>query len=55
VVLLGLAVLLAGIDQGLATLRLPRGAPSPLRLRVVAISVVVTLVAATWAVQRSPW
>jgi hypothetical protein len=55
VVLLGLAVLLAGIDQGLASLRLPRSAPSPLRLRIVAISVVVTLVATTWAIQRSPW
>jgi hypothetical protein len=32
----------------------PRG-PSPLRLRIVGVSAVVALVAARWAVERSPW
>lgn len=55
VVLLALAALLAAVDAALALLRLPRGAASPFRLRVVGISMAVALVAVRWAVQRSPW
>jgi uncharacterized membrane protein len=55
VVLLGAAVLLTGLDRLLTALREPLSAPSAYRLRVVAVSGVVMLVAAGWAVQRSPW
>src|SRR6266540_1622835 len=47
------AVALALIDRLIAAMRLRAG--SPLRLRVVAVSALVALVAARWAVQRSPW
>ena len=53
VVLAAIAVALAGVDAVLR--RLPLGALRPLRLRVVALSVVVGVVAATWAVERRPW
>jgi hypothetical protein len=36
-------------------LRLPARAPSPLRLRVVAVSSLVAVVAAHWAIERAPW
>ncbi len=49
------AILLGGVDRLIESLRLPRGAPAPLRVRVVAVSTVVALVAAHWAVQREPW
>jgi len=53
-VVLALAtVALALIDRLIAAMRLRAG--SPLRLRVVAVSALVALVAARWAVQRSPW
>ena len=55
VVLLGAAVLLTGVDRALAALRLPRRAPAPLRIRVIAISLLVTIVAAKWAIERRPW
>ena len=45
---------LGGVDRLLTGLRLPLASPSPLRLRVVAISALVTAVAASWAVERSP-
>jgi hypothetical protein len=48
-------VALALIDAALGALRLPRGAPTPLRLRVVAVSTLVAVVAARWAVMRAPW
>ena len=53
VVLAAIAVALAGVDAMLR--RLPLRALRPLRLRVVALSVVVGVVAATWAVERRPW
>jgi hypothetical protein len=46
---------LAAADRGLAALRLPARAPSPLRLRVVAVSLAVGAVAFAWAVERAPW
>ncbi len=57
---LGQLVVLALAALGLALLDrligglLPR-AGSPLRLRVVGVSAVVALVAARWAVERTPW
>ncbi len=47
-------LVLWGVDRMLASARLPIPSPSPLRLRVIAISALVTAVAASWAVQRSP-
>jgi HupE / UreJ protein len=55
VVLLLAAVALTALDRGIAALRLPRHAPSPLRLRAVGVSAVVALIAARWAIERSPW
>jgi hypothetical protein len=55
-VVLGLAaVALAGLDRALARLRTPETAPSVLRLRVVAVSAVVVVVAAEMAASRAPW
>jgi HupE/UreJ protein len=51
--LAGLA--LGGLDRLLATSRLPGAAPSPYRLRVLAVSVVVVVVAAQMAAARRPW
>ena len=50
-VLVAATVLFAGLDRLLDGLR----APSPFRLRVVAVSSVIAVVAAGWAVERSPW
>ncbi|MET0400720.1 MAG: HupE/UreJ family protein [Longimicrobiaceae bacterium] len=50
-VLAAATVLFAGLDRLLGGLR----APSPFRLRVVAVSAVIAVVAAGWAVERSPW
>jgi len=53
---LGLAALaLAGLDQAIALLRAPEATPSVLRLRVVAVSAVVVVVAAEMAASRTPW
>lgn len=49
------AVVLAVLDRVIARLRLPAAFPSPYRLRVVAVSLVVSVVAIGWAVERSPW
>jgi hypothetical protein len=46
---------LALVDRVLAWTPLPARAPSPLRLRVVAVSGVIVLVATRWAAERSPW
>ncbi len=50
---------LAAFDRLLARLPLPAGASGggwgPFRLRVVTVSAAVTLVAARWAIVRSPW
>jgi hypothetical protein len=55
-VVLGLAALvLAGLDWTLARLRAPEATPSLHRLRVVAISAMVVVVAAGMAASRTPW
>ena len=55
-VVLGLAALaLAGLDRAIALLRAPEATPSVLRLRVVAVSAVVVVVAAEMAASRTPW
>jgi hypothetical protein len=54
-VLLLAAVAFTAVDAALRRTRLPAGAPPPLRLRTVAVSSVVAIVAARWAVERSPW
>ncbi|MGH7539060.1 MAG: HupE/UreJ family protein [Gemmatimonadales bacterium] len=55
VVLLAAAAALGALDRVLERLpwRLPR--PRALRLRVVGVSVVVIVIAAQWATQRTPW
>lgn len=55
VVLLIAGVVLAGLDWVLTRFRLPAALPSPYRLRVVAVSLLVAVVATGWAVERSPW
>jgi len=54
VVLTGAGLVLWGIDAVLGRVRLANPRYSALRLRVVAVSAVVTLIAASWAVERSP-
>jgi len=54
VVLLIAAALLLSADKVIAVLRRPHAA-SVLRLRVVAVSSVVLVIAARWAVERNPW
>jgi len=54
VVLALAAVALGLLDRGIAALR-RAPAVSHLRLRVVAVSALVAVVAARWAVARSPW
>jgi HupE/UreJ protein len=54
-VLLVAALAFVAADRGLGALRRQDRWPSPLRLRVVSVSVVVILVAARWAVERAPW
>jgi hypothetical protein len=56
VVVLALSGLaLAALDRLLAGVRWPRAAPSAFRLRVVAVSGAVVMVAARMAAARSPW
>lgn len=55
VVLIAAFGALYGMDQTIAWLRLPRSAPAPLRLRVLAVSSLVAVVAAHWAIERAPW
>jgi len=55
-VVLGIAaVALAGLDRALSLWRDPGASPSVHRVRVVAVSAVVVLVAAEMAVARRPW
>ena len=54
VVLLIAAALLLSADKVIAVLRRPHAA-SVLRLRVLAVSSVVLVIAARWAVERNPW
>lgn len=55
VVLIAAFALLHCADRMIAWIRLPSRAPSPLRLRVLAVSSLVAIVAARWAVERAPW
>ncbi len=55
-VVLGLAaVALTALDRALTLLRAPGATPSVLRVRVVAVSAVVVIVAARMAASRTPW
>lgn len=55
IVVLGVAALaLAAMDRAIESARLP-AATSPLRLRAIAVSSVIAIVAARWAVERAPW
>jgi hypothetical protein len=55
VVLLAAFAVLHGADRAIAGMRLPSPVPAPLRLRVLAVSSLVAVVAARWAVERAPW
>jgi hypothetical protein len=55
VVLLAACTLFHAADRIIAAMRLPARSPEPLRLRVVAVSAVVAIIAAHWAVERAPW
>jgi hypothetical protein len=57
VAVLGLAfVMFVLVDRALSTTRLAvTTGPSPLRWRTIAISIVVLVVAARWAAERTPW
>jgi hypothetical protein len=50
-VLVAATVVFVGLDRLLDALR----TPSPFRLRVVGVSAAIAVVAAGWAVERSPW
>ena len=54
-VLLLAAVVLIALDRVIARFRLPAALPSPYRLRVVTVSLLVAVIATGWAVERSPW
>jgi len=51
-VLLGAAALLTALDRGIAALRVSNDV---LRIRVVAVSLLVVTVGSAWALERSPW
>ena len=55
VVLAAAAALLTGIDHVIAWARLHGGSWSAVRVRVVAVSLVVVAVASQWAIERNPW
>ena len=54
VVLFIAALVLVTVDSLISTLRSPKSL-SVLRLRVLAVSAVVLIVATRWAVERNPW
>ena len=54
-VLLCAAAALAALDRGIASLRLSNEQWPALRVRVVAVSLLVVSVGSAWAVERSPW
>lgn len=55
-VVLGIAAAaLAAADRLIGLVDLPKAVTTPLRLRVVAVSSIVAVVAARWALERSPW
>jgi HupE / UreJ protein len=55
IVLVGAALLLGALDRGIAALRISNERWPALRVRVVAVSLLVITVGSAWAVQRSPW
>ena len=56
VAVLSIAALgLVALDRIIAKLRESRGSEAVLRMRVLAVSAVVLVVAARWAVERNPW
>ena len=55
VVLVAAAVVLAGMDRGIAWLPLSSPRWPALRVRVVAVSLGVVAVGSVWAVERRPW
>ena len=54
-VLLGAAAALTILDRAIASLRLSNDRWPALRVRVVAVSLLVVTVGSAWAVERSPW
>jgi hypothetical protein len=54
VVLAWAALVLVGVDRAVASTRLVSPALTPLRFRAVAVSALISAVAASWAVERSP-
>jgi hypothetical protein len=55
IVLVGAALLLGALDHGIAALRISNDRWPALRVRVVAVSLLVVTVGSAWAFQRSPW
>ena len=55
VVLALIAVAFLVLDGSIRRLRAPSASWEPLRVRVVAVSLLVVTVGSAWAVQRSPW
>lgn len=49
------AMVFAVLDRVIARVKLPAVLPSPFRLRVLAVSLIVAVIATGWAVERSPW
>lgn len=50
-----IAVAFAALDYCIRRLREPGASWQPLRVRVVAVSLLVVVVGSAWAVQRNPW
>ena len=55
VVLSLIAVAFAVVDYSIRRMRSPSASWQPLRVRVVAVSLLVVAVGSAWAIQRSPW
>lgn len=55
VVLLAIAIVLAIVDRVIVLLRAPDAGWQALRVRVVAVSLLVVAVGSFWAVERRPW
>lgn len=55
VVLVAAALVLAGLDRLIVALRVTSDRWPALRVRIVAVSIVVVSVGSLWAAQRSPW
>ena len=47
--------LFVAVDQAIGALRRRDSLPTPVRLRTIAVSALVVLVATRWAVERAPW